>query len=68
MGLACMIGLVLGRRYDGCFHVSAGCRSRCPHQRRERGLGDRARARLASDGVVDTPVPNPFACSSVALG
>lgn len=50
LGLACRIGIVLGRWYNGRSRVCAGCRDSCPHRRRERGLGDRARARLASNG------------------
>ena len=49
-GLTCVIETVLGRRCDEHFLVYAGCRSSCPLQHRERGFGDRACAKLASDG------------------
>ena len=51
LGLTYVLGLVLGRRYDGCFHCYAGRRSSCPHRQRVRGLGDWARARMASEVV-----------------
>ena len=51
LGLACRIEIVLARQYKRRFLVFAGRRSSCPLQHRERSLGDRARARLASDGM-----------------
>ena len=43
LGQTYVLRLVLGRRYDGCFHCYAGRRSSCPHRQRVRGLGDWAR-------------------------
>ncbi|PKE66763.1 hypothetical protein CW663_11585, partial [Macrococcoides caseolyticum] len=50
MGLTCMVETVFARQYERRFLVFADRRRSCPLQHRERSLGDRARARLASDG------------------